>query len=55
MSAGIPVLDELSSDIGPTDAELIEEEEIEDDFTKDIFQEDNYLANIDTDDTMDYT
>jgi len=51
-SAGIPVLDELSSDIGPTDAELIEEEEIEDDFTKDIFQEDNYLANIDTDDTI---
>jgi len=53
LSAGIPVVDDLSTEQGPTDAELNEEaEDIEEDFRKDIFQEDNYLANIDTDDTI---
>jgi RNA polymerase primary sigma factor len=50
LSAGIPYMEEpLPS--GPTDEELAEEDEL-DDVRRDLVVEDNYLANIDTDDTI---
>jgi RNA polymerase primary sigma factor len=50
LSAGVPYLEEpLPS--GPTDEELAEEDEL-DDTHRDLVVEDNYLANIDTDDTI---
>jgi RNA polymerase primary sigma factor len=51
ISAGIPYIDETT--LGePTDEELADEEESEDDAHHDLSTDDNYLANIDTDDTI---
>ena len=51
VSAGIPYVED--SGIGdPTEKELIEEEEGEDEAQLEISPDDNYLANIDTDDTI---
>jgi RNA polymerase primary sigma factor len=50
ISAGIPFIDDTA--VGePTDEEL-EEEEVEGDTRRDLSIEENYLANIDTDDTI---
>ncbi len=50
LSAGIPYVEEPVPS-GPTDEELAEEDEL-DDVRRDLVVEDNYLANIDTDDTI---
>jgi RNA polymerase primary sigma factor len=50
LSAGIPFLDESSAG-GPSDEELIEED-VDEDARRDLSVDDNYLANIDTDDTI---
>jgi RNA polymerase primary sigma factor len=50
LSAGIPYLDESAAG-GPTDEELVEEE-VEEEVRRDLVVDDNYLANIDTDDTI---
>jgi RNA polymerase primary sigma factor len=53
ISAGIPYMDESTVGAGPTDEDLSDdEEEVEDDAGQDLAEEDNYLANIDTDDTI---
>jgi RNA polymerase primary sigma factor len=51
ISAGIPYLDETTVG-GPSDEELAEEDDAEDETQPDLAVEDNYLANIDTDDTI---
>jgi RNA polymerase primary sigma factor len=51
LSAGIPYVDE-SAVSGPSEEDLIEEEEIEEDVRRELSVDDNYLANIDTDDTI---
>ena len=51
ISAGIAYIDEPIPG-GPTDEELVEEEESEDESQRDLAVDDNYLANIDTDDTI---
>lgn len=51
ISAGIAYVDEPIPG-GPTDEELIEEEEVEEESQRDLSIDDNYLANIDTDDTI---
>ncbi|HLE13887.1 MAG TPA: sigma-70 family RNA polymerase sigma factor [Anaerolineales bacterium] len=51
MSAGIPFLEDAPSG-GPTEEDLSEEEEVEEDSRKTLAVDDNYLANIDTDDTI---
>ncbi len=50
LSAGIPYMDEAQAG-GPSEEELVEEE-IEEDVRRDFSVDDNYLANIDTDDTI---
>ena len=51
LSAGIPYIDDAA--IGePSDEDLIEEEETEEDGRQEVAVEDNYLANIDTDDSI---
>jgi RNA polymerase primary sigma factor len=50
MSAGVPYVEEPVPG-GPTDEELAEEDELND-VRRDLVVEDNYLANIDTDDTI---
>jgi RNA polymerase primary sigma factor len=51
LSAGIPYIDDHT--LGdPSDKDLIEEEETEEDGRREIAVEDNYLANIDTDDSV---
>lgn len=51
LSAGIPYIDDNT--LGePSDEDLIEEEETEEDGRREIAVEDNYLANIDTDDSI---
>ena len=51
LSAGIPYIDDHT--LGdPSDEDLIEEEETEEDGRREIAVEDNYLANIDTDDSV---
>lgn len=50
LSAGIPFIDDTSV-IGPSDEELTEDEEVED-IRHQLIIDDNYLANIDTDDTI---
>ena len=51
LSAGIPYIDDHT--LGePSDEDLIEEEETEEDGRREIAVEDNYLANIDTDDSI---
>jgi RNA polymerase primary sigma factor len=51
ISAGIAYMDEPAPG-GPSDEELAEEEEVEEDSRRDLSVDDNYLANIDTDDTI---
>jgi len=51
MSAGIPYVEDSSLG-GPTEEELAEEEEIEEETQRVLSVDDNYLANIDTDDTI---
>ena len=51
LSAGIPFVDE-SSIMGPTDEELAEVDEVEEEAPQGLAIDDNYLANIDTDDTI---
>lgn len=51
LSAGIPFLEEPGPS-GPTEEELAEEDAIEGDVHRDLAADDNYLANIDTDDTI---
>jgi RNA polymerase primary sigma factor len=51
LSAGIPYVDEAAVS-GPSEEDLIEEEENEDDVRRELSVDDNYLANIDTDDTI---
>jgi len=51
LSAGIPYVDEAVA-TGPSEEDLIEEEEIEEDVRRELSVDDNYLANIDTDDTI---
>jgi len=51
LSAGIPYIDDHT--LGdPSDEDLIEEEETEENGHREIAVEDNYLANIDTDDSI---
>jgi RNA polymerase primary sigma factor len=51
LSAGIPYIDDTT--LGePSDEDLIEEEETEEDGRREIAIEENYLANIDTDDSI---
>ncbi len=50
ISAGIPYLDETTPG-GPSDEELVDED-TEEDVRTDLAIDDNYLANIDTDDTI---
>ena len=51
ISAGIPYIDDVT--VGePTDDDLAEEEETEDETQDEVAAEENYLANIDTDDTI---
>ena len=49
ISAGIPYMDEAAG--GPSEEELVEEDDTDDEH-QDFAVEDNYLANIDTDDTI---
>jgi RNA polymerase primary sigma factor len=52
LSAGIPYVDE-TAEVGPSDDELAEGEEVEEDVRRrELTVEENYLANIDTDDTI---
>lgn len=51
ISAGIAYMDEPMA-AGPSEEELAEEEEIEEESRRDLAVDDNYLANIDTDDTI---
>lgn len=51
INAGIPYIDE-SPIGGPTDEELAEEEDVEEEARRLLVADDNYLANIDTDDTI---
>ncbi|MCC7129366.1 MAG: sigma-70 family RNA polymerase sigma factor [Anaerolineae bacterium] len=51
LNAGIPYVEEPVPG-GPSDEELAEEDELEEDRTRGQVVEDNYLANIDTDDTI---
>jgi len=51
LSAGIPFVDETQAS-GPSDEELNEEDEAEEDMRRNLATEENYLANIDTDDTI---
>jgi RNA polymerase primary sigma factor len=52
ISAGIPYVDETSVVAGPSEEELAEEEEIDEEAQPELSSDDNYLANIDTDDTI---
>jgi RNA polymerase primary sigma factor len=51
ISAGIAYVDEPIPS-GPSDEELVEEEAEEEEVRRDLIVDDNYLANIDTDDTI---
>jgi RNA polymerase primary sigma factor len=51
INAGIPYIDETPIG-GPTDEELAEEEDVEEEASRLLAADDNYLANIDTDDTI---
>ncbi len=51
INAGIPYIDETPLG-GPTDEELAEEEDVEEEARQLLAADDNYLANIDTDDTI---
>jgi RNA polymerase primary sigma factor len=51
LGAGIAYIDEVVPG-GPSDEELAEDEDVEDDHRKELSADENYLANIDTDDTI---
>ena len=51
LSAGIAYVDD-STIVEPSDEELVEEEDADDEVAQEISIEENYLANIDTDDTI---
>ena len=51
IGAGIPYLDETVVG-GPSEEDLVEEEEVEEETHRGLAVDDNYLANIDTDDTI---
>jgi RNA polymerase primary sigma factor len=51
ISAGIPYVDETSVVTGPTEEDLAEEE-VDEEIQPELTSDDNYLANIDTDDTI---
>jgi RNA polymerase primary sigma factor len=51
ISAGVAYVDEPAMG-GPTDEDLVDEEEAEEEGQKELSSDDNYLANIDTDDTI---
>ena len=51
ISAGIPYVDETTIG-GPSEEELVEDEEVEEETRRQFIVDDNYLANIDTDDTI---
>ena len=51
ISAGVPYLDDTTVS-GPSEEELVDEEETEEETRRDLSVDDNYLANIDTDDTI---
>jgi RNA polymerase primary sigma factor len=51
LSAGIPYMDETTA-TGPSDEELSDEEDSGEDTNRELTGEENYLANIDTDDTI---
>jgi RNA polymerase primary sigma factor len=51
ISAGIPYVDETPPG-GPSEEELVDEEEAEEESGRTLSVDDNYLANIDTDDTI---
>jgi RNA polymerase primary sigma factor len=51
LSAGIPFVEDAAP-AGPSEEELIEEEDVEEEVRRELTVEDNYLANIDTDDTI---
>jgi RNA polymerase primary sigma factor len=51
LSAGISYVDDAPVS-GPSDEDLSEDEEVEEDTHKDLTVDDNYLASIDTDDTI---
>lgn len=51
MSAGIPYVEDTTLG-GPSEEELAEEEEVEEEARRVLSVDDNYLANIDTDDTI---
>src|SRR4030066_544751 len=53
ISAGIPYVDDVTTGV-PTEDELtaVEEEEVEEESPRAVVVDDNYLANIDTDDTI---
>jgi RNA polymerase primary sigma factor len=51
ISAGIPYVDDIST-VGPTEEDLAEEDEAEEEARPELDIQDNYLANIDTDDTI---
>jgi RNA polymerase primary sigma factor len=51
LSAGIPYMEEAVAG-GPSEEELAEEDELEEETHRQLAVEDNYLANIDTDDTI---
>jgi RNA polymerase primary sigma factor len=52
ISAGIPYIDETSVVAGPSEEDLAEEEELDEEIQPELAADDNYLANIDTDDTI---
>jgi RNA polymerase primary sigma factor len=51
ISAGVPYVDETPPG-GPSEEELVDEEEVEEESGRTLSVDDNYLANIDTDDTI---
>lgn len=51
ISAGIPYIDETTVG-GPSDEELTDEDDSDEESQQDLAVDDNYLANIDTDDTI---
>lgn len=51
ISAGIPYIDETTVG-GPSDEELTDEDDNDEESQQDLAVDDNYLANIDTDDTI---
>ncbi len=51
LSAGIAYIDELTA-VEPSDDDLTEEEDLDDEVSREISIEENFLANIDTDDTI---